>query len=166
MTTQIRPAAPDDVPIILRFIRELADFEKAPDAVETNEDMLREALFGASPVAEALIAERRAEGAAAAKPIGFALFYTTFSTWTGRRGLWLEDLYVAPEARGSGAGAALLQALAAIAVDRGCARFEWAVLDWNSPAVEFYRAKGAVPLDEWTVQRVTGDALVKLAGRA
>ena len=166
MTTQIRPAAPDDVPIILRFIRELADFEKAPDAVETNEDMLREALFGASPVAEALIAERRAEGAAAAKPIGFALFYTTFSTWTGRRGLWLEDLYVAPEARGSGAGAAQLQALAAIAVDRGCARFEWAVLDWNRPAVEFYRAKGAVPLDEWTVQRVTGDALVKLAGRA
>ena len=166
MTTQIRPAAPDDVPIILRFIRELADFEKAPDAVETNEDMLREALFGANPAAEALIAERRAEGAAAAQPIGFALFYTTFSTWTGRRGLWLEDLYVAPEARGRGAGAALLQALAAIAVDRGCARFEWAVLDWNRPAVEFYRAKGALPLDEWTVQRVTGDALVKLAGRA
>ena len=166
MTTQIRPAAPDDVPIILRFIRELADFEKAPDAVETNEDMLREALFGANPAAEALIAERRAEGAAAAQPIGFALFYSTFSTWTGRRGLWLEDLYVAPEARGSGAGAALLQALAAIAVDRGCARFEWAVLDWNRPAVEFYRAKGALPLDEWTVQRVTGDALVKLAGRA
>ena len=166
MTTQIRPAAPDDVTTILRFIRELADLEKAPDAVETNEDMLREALFGASPVAEALIAERRAEGAAAAKPIGFALFYSTFSTWTGRRGLWLEDLYVAPEARGRGAGAALLQALAAIAVDRGCARFEWAVLDWNRPAVEFYRAKGALPLDEWTVQRVTGDALVKLAGRA
>ena len=166
MTTQIRPAAPDDVTTILRFIRELADLEKAPDAVETNEDMLREALFGANPAAEALIAERRAEGAAAAQPIGFALFYTTFSTWTGRRGLWLEDLYVAPEARGSGAGAALLQALAANAVDRGSARFEWAVLYCNRPALEFYRAKGAVPLDEWTVQRVTGDALVKLAGRA
>ena len=166
MTTQIRPAAPDDVTTILRFIRELAAYEKEPDAVETNEDMLHDALFGATPAAEALIAERGAEGAAAAEPIGFALFYSTFSTWTGRRGLWLEDLYVAPEARGSGAGAALLQALAAIAVDRGCARFEWAVLDWNSPAVEFYRAKGALPLDDWTVQRVTGDALVKLAGRA
>ena len=166
MATHIRPAEPDDVPTILRFIRELAAYEKEPDAVETNEDMLHDALFGATPAAESLIAERGAEGAAAAEPIGFALFYSTFSTWTGRRGLWLEDLYVAPEARGSGAGAALLQALAAIAVDRGCARFEWAVLDWNRPAVEVYRAKGALPLDEWTVQRVTGDALVKLAGRA
>ena len=165
MATHIRPAEPDDVPTILRFIRELAAYEKEPDAVETNEDMLHDALFGATPAAEALIAERPGEGAAAAQPIGFALFYSTFSTWTGRRGLWLEDLYVAPEARGSGAGAALLQALAAIAVDRGCARFEWAVLDWNRPAVEFYRAKGALPLDEWTVQRVTGDALVRLAGR-
>jgi GNAT superfamily N-acetyltransferase len=165
MTIEIRPASPDDIATILRFIRELAMFEKEPDAVEANETMLREALFGASPAAEALIAERR-DQARAAEPVGFALFYPTFSTWTGRRGLWLEDLYVTPEARGSGAGSALLESLAGLALDRGCARFEWAVLDWNQPAIDFYRAKGAVPLDEWTVQRVTGDALRRLAGRA
>jgi GNAT superfamily N-acetyltransferase len=165
MAASIRPATQGDIPTILRFIRELAEFEKEPDAVEANEAMLHEALFGTSPAAEALIAERFAERGAAAEPIGFALFYTTFSTWTGRRGIWLEDLYVTPEARGSGVGAALLQALAGIALDRDCARFEWAVLDWNRPAVDFYRAKGALPLDEWTVQRVTGEALAKLAGR-
>jgi GNAT superfamily N-acetyltransferase len=166
MAIQIRPAASTDIPVILRFIRALAAYEREPDAVEATEAMLHEALFGANPAAEALIAERSGDaGAEAAQPIGFALFYPTFSTWTGRRGLWLEDLYVTPEARGSGAGAALLRALAALAVDRGCARFEWAVLDWNRPAVEFYRARGALALDEWTVQRVTGDALLALAGR-
>jgi GNAT superfamily N-acetyltransferase len=166
MSIRIRPATPEDVPTILRFIRELAAYEKEPDAVEATEAMLHEALFGRSPAAEALIAEGRDQDAGTAQPIGFALFYSTFSTWTGRPGIWLEDLYVTPEARGSGAGGALLQALAALALDRGCARFEWAVLDWNMPAIDFYRAKGAVPLDEWTVQRVMGDALARLAGRS
>jgi GNAT superfamily N-acetyltransferase len=159
MTPAIRPAAPADVPTILRFIRELAAFEKQPDAVATTEPMLHAALFGRPPAAEALIAE--CDGA----PVGFALFFHNFSTWTGRRGVWLEDLYVTPQARGSGAGAALLKALAGIAVDRGCARFEWWVLDWNTAAIDFYRAKGAVAQDEWTVQRVSGDALLRLAGR-
>ncbi|WP_375248917.1 GNAT family N-acetyltransferase [Sphingomonas sp.] len=159
MTVSIRPAAPADVPMILRFVRDLALFEKEPDAVEATEPMYHEALFGADPAAEALIAER--DGAA----IGFAMFYTTFSTWTGKRGIWLDDLYVTPDARGSGAGAALLSALAGIAVDRGYARFEWWVLDWNTPAIDFYRAKGAVAQDQWTVQRVDGAALRALAGR-
>lgn len=159
MTIAIRPATPNDVPTILRFIRELAAYEREPDAVEATEPMLQAALFGAEPAAEALIAEREAES------IGFALFFHTFSTWTGRRGLWLEDLYVTPEARGAGAGAALLRQLAAIAIDRDCPRLEWTVLDWNTPAIEFYRAKGALPQDEWTTQRVTGTALRMLAGR-
>ncbi|MGK6323044.1 N-acetyltransferase family protein [Sphingomonas sp. DT-51] len=159
MTVSIRPAAPADVPVMLRFVRELAAYEREPDAVEATEPMMAEALFGASPAAEALIAER--DGA----PVGFALYFFTYSTWTGKRGLWLEDLYVTPEARGSGAGAALLRALAGVALDRGCARFEWTVLDWNTPAIDFYRAKGAVPLDAWTTQRVEGEALVKLARR-
>ena len=159
MSVTIRPAAPEDVPSILRFVRELAAFEREPDAVETTEPMLHKALFGVQPFAEALIAERA--GAA----IGFAVFFHNFSTWTGRRGIWLDDLYVTPDARGSGAGAALLQALAGIAIDRDCARFEWWVLDWNTPAIDFYRAKGAVPQDRWTVQRVSGEALRTLAGR-
>ncbi|MBW6527928.1 GNAT family N-acetyltransferase [Sphingomonas sp. RHCKR7] len=159
MTVSIRPAAPADVPVILRFVRELAAFERAPDAVEATEPMLRAALFDQPPAAEALIAER--DGAA----VGFAIFYVTFSTWTGRRGLWLDDLYVAPEARGHGVGAALLARLAGIALDRGYARFEWWVLDWNTPAIDFYRAKGAIAQDEWTVQRVEGAALARLAGR-
>lgn len=159
MTIAIRRAGRDDVSTILRFIRELAAYEREPDAVEATEQMLEAALFGAAPAAEVLMAER--DGA----PIGFALFFHTFSTWTGRRGLWLEDLYVTPEARGSGAGAALLKALAAIAIDRDCPRLEWTVLDWNTPAIEFYRAKGARPQDEWTTQRVTGAALLALAGR-
>jgi GNAT superfamily N-acetyltransferase len=159
MTVSIRPATPADVPTILRFVRELAAFERAPDAVKASEPMLHAALFEAPPAAEALIAER--DGAA----VGFAIFYVTFSTWTGRRGLWLDDLYVAPEARGHGVGAALLARLAGIALDRGYARFEWWVLDWNTPAIDFYRAKGAIAQDEWTVQRVEGEALVTLAGR-
>lgn len=159
MTITVRPANAGDVATILRFIRELADYEREPDAVETTEPMLHAALFGPDPAAEVVIAER-AGGA-----IGFALFFHTFSTWAGRRGLWLEDLYVTPEARGSGAGAALLKTLAGIAIDRGCARFEWTVLDWNTPAIDFYRAKGAVPQDEWTVQRVSGAGLSRLAGR-
>ncbi len=156
----VRPASPADVPTILRFVRELAAYEREPDAVEATEPMLHEALFGAHPAAEAAIAE--ADGAA----IGFALFFHNFSTWTGRRGLYLEDLYVTPEARGSGAGRALLSYLAGLALDRGCARFDWSGLDWNAPAIGFDRAIGAIGMEEWTVQRLAGDALVRLAGRA
>jgi GNAT superfamily N-acetyltransferase len=159
MTIAIRPAAPEDVPLILRFVRELAAYEREPDAVEATEAMLGDALFGARPVAEAVIAELDAA------PAGFALFFHNFSTWTGRPGIYLEDLYVTPDARGAGVGKALLRHLAEMAVDRGCGRFEWAVLDWNTPAIDFYRAMGAQPMEEWTVQRVSGDALLRLAGR-
>ena len=154
---QVRPAAPADVPVILRFVRELAAFEREPDAVTATEAMLATALFGENPAAEAVLAERDGEA------VGFALFFHNFSTWEGRRGLYLEDLYVTPAARGRGAGAALLRHLAALAVARDCARFEWSVLDWNEGAIAFYRAMGAVGQDEWTVQRVSGDALVRLA---
>ncbi len=157
MTLSIRPATPADVPVILGFVRELAEFEKAPDEVVSTEPILHEALFGAHPAAEAIIAE--AGGAS----VGVAVFYHNFSTWTGVRGIWLDDLYVTPEARGSGAGTALLRHLAGIAVDRGCARFEWWVLDWNSRAVDFYRKMGAEAMDEWTVQRMSGAALRTLA---
>ncbi|MCP3734193.1 GNAT family N-acetyltransferase [Sphingomonas sp. RP10(2022)] len=153
----IRPAIPADVPVILRFVRDLAAFEREPDAVEATEAMLTDALFGATPAAEAVIAE--GDG----KPLGFALFFHNFSTWKGRRGLYLEDLYVTPAARGRGVGGALLRHLAALAIARGCARFEWSVLDWNADAIAFYRQMGAVGLEDWTVQRVDGEALVRLA---
>lgn len=153
----IRPATPADVATILRFVRELAAFEREPDAVVATEPMLTEALFGPSPAAEAVIAED--DGA----PLGFALFFHNFSTWTGKRGLYLEDLYVTPDARGKGVGGALLRHLAALAVARDCGRFEWAVLDWNVDAIAVYRRIGAVALDEWTVQRLSGEALSRLA---
>lgn len=159
MTIAIRPAMPADVPVILRFVRELAAYEREPDAVAATEPMLADALFGAAPAAEAVIAEQAGE------PVGFALFFHNFSTWTGKRGLYLEDLYVTPEARGQGAGRALLVHLAGLAVARGCARFEWSVLDWNTPAIDFYRAMGAVGMEDWTVQRVAGEALITLAER-
>ena len=159
MSITLRPAEPADAATILGFVRELAAFEREPDAVVATEPMLAEALFGVPPAAEAVIAER--DGV----PVGFALFFANFSTWTGRRGLYLEDLYVTPSARGAGVGKALLIHLAGIARDRGWARFEWSVLDWNTPAVEFYRAMGAQAMDEWTVQRVSGEALKTLAGR-
>lgn len=152
----IRPATPADVPVILRFVRELAAFEREPDAVKATEADLRDALFGPKAAAETVIA---VDG----EPVGFALFFHNFSTWTGRRGLYLEDLYVTPAARGRGVGAALLRHLAGVALDRGCARFEWAVLDWNVDAIGFYRALGAVGKDEWIVQRVEGAALERLA---
>ena len=155
----VRSAAPADVPLILRFVRDLAEFEREPDAVHATEPMLHEALFGDQPVAEAVADEHRGQ------PAGFALFFHNFSTWTGRKGLYLEDLYVTPEARGAGVGTALLRHLAGLALDRGCGRFEWSVLDWNEPAIRFYRAMGATGMDEWRVQRVAGDALAKLAGR-
>jgi GNAT superfamily N-acetyltransferase len=154
----IRPATPADVPVILRFVQELAAFEREPDAVAATAPMLHAALFGPDPAAEAVIAER--DGA----PVGFALFFHNFSTWTGRRGLYLEDLYVTPEARGAGIGGALLRHLAGIAVARGCARFEWSVLDWNADAIAVYRAIGAIPMADWTVQRVEGATLRRLAG--
>ena len=121
--------------------------------------MLKDALFGDRPAAEALIAET-AQG-----PLGFALFFHNFSTWTGKRGLYLEDLYVTPEARGQGVGSALLAHLAGVALDRECARFEWSVLDWNADAIAVYRRLGAVGMEDWTIQRTSGDALVRLAGR-
>ena len=159
MSITLRPAEPADAATILGFVRELAAFEREPDAVVATEPMLAEALFGVPPAAEAVIAERDGQA------VGFALFFANFSTWTGLRGLYLEDLYVTPSARGAGVGKALLIHLAGIARDRGWARFEWSVLDWNTPAVEFYRAMGAQAMDEWTVQRVSGEALETLAGR-
>jgi GNAT superfamily N-acetyltransferase len=156
----IRPARPADIGAIYRFICELAAFEQAAGEVTSTPPLLHAGLFGPDPAVEALVAETPDSG----EPVGFAMFYHTFSTWTGRRGIWLDDLYVAPEARGSGAGGALLQAVARIAVERDCARFEWWVLDWNEPAIGFYRSRGAVAQDEWTVQRVSGDALLALAG--
>lgn len=159
MSLVLRFATPDDVATILRFVRELAEFERALDKVVATEPLLQDALFGERPVAEAVMAER--DGT----PLGMALFFHNFSTWTGWRGLYLEDLYVTPEARASGVGTALLKHLAGIAVERGCGRFEWAVLDWNTSAIDFYRSVGAEAMDEWTVNRVSGDALTRLAGR-
>lgn len=155
--TVVRPATPDDVATILRFVHELAAFERESDKVVATAPLLHEALFGPRPVAEAVIAE--IDGAA----VGMALFFHNFSTWTGRRGLYLEDLYVTPAARRSGVGRALLRYLAALAVERGCGRFEWSVLDWNEQAIEFYWQLGAEAMDGWTVYRVTGDALERLA---
>lgn len=159
----VRAARPTDVGAIHHFVCELAAFEQAPDEVASTPEMFLEALFGPDPAAEALMAERPgADGQP--ECVGFAIFYHTFSTWTGKRGIWLDDLYISPDARGSGAGGALLQAVARIAVERGCARFEWWVLDWNEPALAFYRSRGAVAQDEWTVQRLSGDALLRFAG--
>jgi len=156
----IRNAVAADIPQILFFVKELAEFEREADKVVATEALLHEAMFGGDrPAAEALIAEIDE------KPVGMALFFHNFSTWTGWRGLYLEDLYVTPEARGAGVGTALLKYLAGLAVDRGCTRFEWAVLDWNVDAQKFYQSMGAVPLDDWRINRVTGDALAKLAGR-
>ncbi|MDT7534056.1 GNAT family N-acetyltransferase [Sphingobium sp. SA2] len=156
-TILIRAAEPGDIDIILQFIRDLADYEKLAHAVNTDRDTLARYLFGPRPMAEVLIAERQGDA------IGFALFFHNFSTFEGRPGLYLEDLFVRPEARGSGAGKALLVRLAQLAVERDCARLEWSVLDWNEPAIAVYRAIGAVPMDEWTIQRLDGDALRALA---
>jgi GNAT superfamily N-acetyltransferase len=154
----IRPAVPADVPVVLELVRELAVYEREPDAVEATEELLREALFGEQPAASCHVA-LGADG----EVVGFALWYVTFSTWRGRPGLWLEDLFVRPVSRGRGLGKALLQELAAVCVERGYPRFEWWVLDWNEPAIGFYRSLGAVPQDAWTVFRVDGEALVRLA---
>jgi GNAT superfamily N-acetyltransferase len=157
MTTTIRPATRADVPQILRFIRALAAYERAPEAVEATEAGLERDGFGANPFYFCLMAEQ--DGRAA----GFALCFFNYSTWLGRPGIYLEDLFVEPELRGLGIGKALLERVAAIAVEKGCLRLEWAVLDWNTPAIEFYRAMGAEFLDEWRIVRVTGEALKGLA---
>lgn len=153
----IRAATPADIPAIHRLIVELAIYEKEPDAVKATHTDLDRALFGDRPVAECVLAEQGGQ------PVGFALFFTNFSTWTGKPGLYLEDLFVMPAARGSGLGKALLVHLAGLAVSRGYGRFEWSVLDWNTPAIGFYQALGAKPMSEWTVMRVDGDALTALA---
>ena len=153
----IRPATSADVPAIHRLIIELAIYEKEPDAVKATRADLQAALFGPRPVAECVLADVDGEA------VGLALFFTNFSTWTGKPGLYLEDLFVMPTARGQGLGKALLVHLAGITVARGYARFEWSVLDWNAPAIGFYKALGARSMDEWTVMRVDGDALAKLA---
>jgi len=156
---RVRAATESDVPLILEFIRALAEYERAPEQVMATEDRLRHTLFGARPAAEVLIAEL--DGS----PAGFALFFPNYSTWLARPGLYLEDLFVRPECRGHGVGGRLLAELALRAVERGCGRLEWAVLDWNEPAIGFYRGLGAIPMDEWTTFRVTGDALASLAAR-
>jgi GNAT superfamily N-acetyltransferase len=156
---EIRPATEDDVPIILSLIRELAEYERLSHEVVATEDLLRESLFGERRGAEVLIA--CCKGA----PAGFALFFHSFSTFLGRPGIYLEDLYVKPEFRGRGIGRALLTHLARLAKERGCGRLEWAVLDWNEPAIKLYKSIIAVPMDEWTVYRVTGEALETLATR-
>lgn len=155
-TGTVRPAEPADVPVILELIHELAIYEREPDAVRTTQQLLHAALFEHA-ACSAHVAER------AGTVVGFALWYPTFSTWTGTQGLWLEDLFVRESARGSGLGRALLQALARVCLDRGWARFQWWVLDWNTPAIGFYRALGAVPQSDWTTMRVDGRALTTLA---
>ena len=153
----IRPATVDDVPLVRALIGELAEYERLADAAVATDADLRAQLFGERPAAEVLIGEVDGE------PAGFALFFHNFSTFLGKRGLYLEDLFVRPAARGAGLGKHLMAALARIAVQRDCGRFEWSVLDWNAPAIGFYRRIGAVGMDEWTVQRLEGEALHALA---
>lgn len=153
---QISPVTRDDVPLILRMIGELADFERLTHEAVATEDDLRRALFSARPHAEVVIARRGSEA------LGFALFFHNFSTFAGKPGIYLEDLYVRAEARGRGVGTALLQHVARLACERGCARFEWSVLNWNRRAIDFYEKLGARPMSEWTIFRVDGEALRKL----
>lgn len=159
MNPSIRPATPADLPLIAQFIRDLADYERLSHEVRFDEAVLGQRLFGERPYAEILIGE--IDGA----PQGFALFFHNFSTFEGKPGVYLEDLFVRPEARGSGLGKALLKRLAEIAIERDCARLEWWVLDWNEPSIAFYKSLNAKLMDEWTVMRVDGDALTALAGR-
>ena len=155
--TTIRPAVIDDTGTLLDLIRGLAEYERLSHLVTATEASLRDALFGSQPGAEALLAFE-SESA-----VGFAVFFHNFSTFLGKRGLWLEDIFVRPEHRRKGYGQALFLYVARIAHDRGCGRFEWSALDWNDPAIRFYKSMGAVALDDWTIFRVTGDALEKLA---
>lgn len=154
----IDPATASDVPLILRLIRGLAEYEQLAHEMRATEDALRTSLFGERPDAEVVIARSKDEA------VGFALFFHNYSTFLGQRGLYLEDLFVLPEWRGRGAGRALLTYLARVARDRNCGRLEWTVLDWNQPAIRFYQSLGAQSMDGWTINRVTGDALSRLAG--
>ncbi|MEP4148892.1 MAG: GNAT family N-acetyltransferase [Halioglobus sp.] len=156
-TIHIRAGVPADISVIFNFIRELAIYEKALDEVTTDESLLQEALFGKNARAYPLICELNGDA------VGFAIYFYNFSTWLGKYGIFLEDLYVSPDFRGHGAGKALLQYLAKQAVDEGCGRFEWNVLDWNEPSIQFYEACGAVPMSEWVGYRLQGDALDKFA---
>jgi GNAT superfamily N-acetyltransferase len=153
----IRFAQPEDVPTIFSLIKGLADYERLADAMVGTEELLHEHLFGARPYVETLLAE------AGGRAVGFALFFHNYSTFLTRPGIYLEDLFVLPDERGRGYGKALLTALGRLAVERGCGRLEWAVLDWNEPSIQFYRSLGAISMDEWTVNRIDGDALQNLA---
>lgn len=153
----IRAATPEDVPAILGFIKALAIFEKEPDAVISTENDLHTALFGDQGSTQGIICE--SDG----KPIGFAVYFLSYSTWQGKHGLYLEDLYISEDARGMGAGRALFQYLAQIAIEQGLTRFDWSVLDWNTPAIKFYEAFGAKPQSEWIKYRLTGEALLACA---
>jgi GNAT superfamily N-acetyltransferase len=157
---RIRFAQTQDIPTVLSLIHALAEYERAPDEVIATEALLKENLFGAQPAAEVLLAEEN--GA----PVGFALFFHNFSTWMGRRGLYLEDLFVMPEKRGRGYGRALLVRLAQIARDRECGRMEWAVLDWNEPALNFYETLGARQMNEWVIHRLTPPEIEKLSAES
>jgi|SRR5882724_2101618 len=159
-TIRIRNAAPADAALILSLIRELADYEKMLDQVTATEADIRTALFGPRPSAECVIAEFQG------KPAGFALFFHNFSTFLAKPGLYLEDLYVKPELRGKGVGRKLLAHLAALALERGCGRFEWSVLDWNAPAIRFYQSLGAQMMDAWKINRLTGEPLQRLAAES
>ena len=154
----IRPATADDAETILAFIQALAEYERELDAVEATADVLREQMSSETPPFECVLAEEDAT------PVGFALFFQTYSTWRGRPGIWLEDLFVPPRLRGHGVGRALLEHVAGLAVERGCARLEWAVLDWNKSAMAFYRTLGARHLDEWQIWRLTDGPLHRLGG--
>lgn len=157
MPLHIRPATPDNAELILRFITDLAIYEKAEHEVKTDAAGIRDSLFAEGSTAHGLICENDGQ------PIGYAVYFFNYSTWLGKHGLYLEDLYVSPEARGLGAGKALLRHLAQLAVARGCGRFEWSVLDWNTPAIDFYESFGARPQSEWTTYRLTGQALLDFA---
>ncbi len=153
----VRAAREQDVALILSFVRDLAEYEKLSHEVEATEELLRETLFGPAPAAEVMLGYLNEE------PVAFALFFSTFSTFLGRPGIYLEDLYVKPDARSRGIGKLMLRAVARVARERGAGRLEWSVLDWNEPALRFYRSLGAVPMEEWTVHRVSGEALERLA---
>ncbi len=154
---EIRPADAEDSALILRFITDLAIYEKAEDAVIATESDIRQSLFGKDSTTNALICEIDH------RPVGFAVYFFNYSTWLGKKGLYLEDLYVSPETRGKGAGKTLLKHLAKIAVSNNCGRFEWSVIDWNEPAIKFYQSLGAEPQEEWVAYRLTGTALTDLA---
>ena len=157
----LRPAHEGDLDTIIELIHALADYEREPEAVQLDRETLRRHLFGPRPMAEVILAETE-EGESA----GFALFFHNFSTWLGKPGIWLEDLFVRPEYRGRGYGKALLVRLAQLARERDCGRLEWSVLDWNEPSIAFYRSLGAEAMDEWTIYRLTGAALEGLGGGA